>query len=435
MRLSKMPSCMCRFLFTTGTGTGHVNPVLPVARTLVERGHEVVWITGRAYEEKVEATGARFHPFPEAIDTSLVGMYEFFPEYAKLKGLAQTRYMLKHVFLDACSAEFEAMDSVLSQFPADVLVSDVAIFAPYFKSEMGGPPSALISFVPLALPSRDTAPYGLGIVPGDNWLSGVRNRFLNFLGHRILLRDVTQYANTIRGELGLAPLEKPFLRAMFELPDLVLCLTTPAFEYPRSDLPQNVHFVGPVFPKLDDDFRPPPWWHDLSRPEPVILVNQGTEATRLEDLVQPAIMGLKDEPILVIAVPVPQGQLGDLPDNVRAEPFIPFDRLLPHVDVMVSNGGYGGTQMALAHGIPLVVAGETEDKMEVAARVEWTGTGVNLRKQHPSPGQVRKAVKEVLANPRYREKAGAIRADFAKYDAPTRASELLESLAQTAPDR
>jgi MGT family glycosyltransferase len=426
---------MFRFLFTTGTGTGHVNPVLPVVRTLVERGHEVVWITGRAYEAKVEATGASFHPFPKAIDTSLVGMYEFFPEYAKQKGLAQTRYMLKHVFLDACSAEFEVMDSVLLQFPADVLVSDVAIFAPYFASEMGGPPSALISFVPLALPSRDTAPYGLGVVPGDNWLSGVRNRVLNFVGHRILLQDVTQHANAIRADLGLAPFDKPFLRAMFEIPDLVICLTTPAFEYPRSDLPENVHFVGPVYPRLDTDFEPPPWWHDLGGSEPVILVNQGTEATDLNDLVQPTIDGLQDEPVLVIAVPVQEGQLRALPDNVRTEPFIPFDRLLPHVDVMVSNGGYGGTQMALAHGIPLVVAGETEDKMEVAARVEWTGSGINLREQHPSPDQVRRAVRKVLTNPSYRENAAAIQADFAKYDGPTRACELLESLAQSVPYR
>jgi UDP:flavonoid glycosyltransferase YjiC (YdhE family) len=217
---------------------------------------------------------------------------------------------------------------------------------------------------------------------------------------------------------------------MFELPDLVLCLTTPAFEYPRSDLPENVHFVGPVFPRLDASFEPPHWWDDLSGSQPVILVNQGTEATDLEDLIQPTIRGLEDERMLLIAVPVREGQLGDLPGNVRAEPFIPFDRLLPHVDVMVSNGGYGGTQMALAHGIPLVVAGETEDKMEVAARVEWTGTGVNLRKQRPSPDQVCRAVKEVLTEPRYRENAGAIQADFAKYEAPTQACEMLESLAQ-----
>jgi MGT family glycosyltransferase len=339
--------------------------------------------------------------------------------------------MIKQMFLDPCSAELEVMDSILLEFPADVLVSDVAILAPYFKSEMGGPPSALISFVPLALPSRDTAPYGLGVVPGDNWLSGVRNRFLNFLGHRILLRDVTQYANAIRSDLGLAPLDKPFLRAMFELPDLVICLTTPAFEYPRSDLPGNVHFVGPVFPKLDTGFETPSWWQDLGGSEPVILVNQGTEATDLEDVLLPTVRGLEDEPVLVIAVPVQEGQLGDLPGNVRAESFVPFDRLMPHVDMMVSNGGYGGTQMALAHGIPLVVAGETEDKMEVAARVEWSGTGINLRTQRPSPEQVRRAVKEVRTNPRYRENARAMQADFARFDGSTRACDLLESLAQS----
>jgi UDP:flavonoid glycosyltransferase YjiC (YdhE family) len=253
---------------------------------------------------------------------------------------------------------------------------------------------------------------------------------LNFIGHRILLRDVTQHANSIRRKLGLAPLEKPFLRAMFEIPDLVLCLTTPAFEYPRSDLPKNVHFVGPVFPKLDTDFDQPYWWHDLSKYETVILVNQGTESTDLEDLILPTIRGLKEMPVLVIAVPVQQGQLGDLPENVRTEPFIPFDQLLPYVDVMVSNGGYGGTQMALAEGIPLVVAGETEDKMEVAARVEWTGTGINLHKQRPSPEQVRRAVKEVLSKSYYRENVRAIQADFAKYEALTLTSELLESLAQ-----
>ena len=73
---------------------------------------------------------------------------------------------------------------------------------------------------------------------------------------------------------------------------------------------------------------------------------------------------------------------------MRLERFIPHDRLLPHVDVMVTNGGYGGVQQALANGVPLVVAGDSEDKPEVAARVHWSGTGVNLRTGRPSPAMV-----------------------------------------------
>ena len=137
--------------------------------------------------------------------------------------------------------------------------------------------------------------------------------------------------------------------------------------------------------------------------------------------------------MLVVAVPVERGQLGELPAHVRAEPFVPFGNLLPHVDVMVSNGGYGGTQMALSYGIPLVVAGATEDKMEVGARVEWSGAGINLRTQRPSPIEIGDAVKELLTNPTYQENAKRIQSDFADCDAPTRAAELLECLASGEP--
>jgi len=78
----------------------------------------------------------------------------------------------------------------------------------------------------------------------------------------------------------------------------------------------------------------------------------------------------------------------------------------------------------------LVIAGATEDKMEVATRVEWAGVGINLRNQRPSPDGIRNAVTEILSNPVYQQNAKRVQADFAKYDAPTRAAELLEMLAR-----
>ena len=98
----------------------------------------------------------------------------------------------------------------------------------------------------------------------------------------------------------------------------------------------------------------------------------------------------------MVAVVPREEEVGALPANVRAAPFIPFERLLPHVDVMVTNGGYGGTQATLAHGVPLVMAGNTDDKMEVAARVAWSGAGINLRTRRPSPAALRRAVQKVL---------------------------------------
>src|SRR4051812_31901243 len=68
--------------------------------------------------------------------------------------------------------------------------------------------------------------------------------------------------------------------------------------------------------------------------------------------------------------------------------------LMPHVDVMITNGGYGGVQHAIRYGIPVVVAGESADKAEVAARVEYAGVGVNLRTAHPTPDMIAAAVRE-----------------------------------------
>ena len=420
---------MARFLVKTDAAVGHVMPTIPITRKLVERGHEIIWITGRNYKEKVESTGARFQPLQEEIDPGEMEWYDFCPQLKKLKGLAQIKWYLKHLDLDPCSLQIEIINKILKYFPADVFLGDQEAFALMFRSEMEGPPFAGISLLPVSLPSPETAPFGLGILPGENLVTKVRNKLLNFLTYSILLHDVTTYANNIRQELNLEPLNGHFFKAMWQKPSLILHISTPAFEYPRSNQLGNFYFIGPILPEPTHTFHLPDWWSDLNGSEPIVLVNQGTMGMSLDDLVIPAIKGLKNEKMLVVAVPVKQGQLRELPANVRAEPFIPFDHLLPHVDVMVTNGGYGGTQWALAQGIPLVVAGETEDKIEVAARVEWARAGINLRKQHPQPDEVRDAVKEVLINPIYRENARRIQTDFAKYDAPTRAAELLEALA------
>jgi UDP:flavonoid glycosyltransferase YjiC (YdhE family) len=74
---------------------------------------------------------------------------------------------------------------------------------------------------------------------------------------------------------------------------------------------------------------------------------------------------------------------------------------------MITNGGYGGVVQALRHGVPLVVAGRSEDKPEVAARVAWSGAGLNLGTDQPAQARLRRTVRTVLDRPSYR--AGAVR--------------------------
>jgi hypothetical protein len=64
----------------------------------------------------------------------------------------------------------------------------------------------------------------------------------------------------------------------------------------------------------------------------------------------------------------------------------------------------------------------------VAARIAWTGAGINLATSRPSPKEVSNAVREVLNCATYRTKARALQSDFAQYNALERISCYVDSL-------
>ena len=162
----------------------------------------------------------------------------------------------------------------------------------------------------------------------------------------------------------------------------------------------------------------------------MVLVTQGTIATELGHLLAPTLKALGGEDVFVVATTggADPAVLGDPPPNAVVERFVPYSALLPHVDAVVSNGGFGTVQLAIAHGLPLVVAGTTEDKREVTAHVAWSGIGVNLRSDRPTPKAVAAAVRRVLREPTFRQRALALQAETAGTDAAHVAADLLEEL-------
>ncbi len=426
---------MARFLIATIPLVGHVNPALPIARQLVERDHEVWWYTGKTLQSKIEATGARFLPIRTGMDFSdSNNVPDSLREKRKnLKGLAHFKFDFKHFFGDSAVGQVKDLTDILREFPADVLLSDVCFLGAAWVHETGGPPWAAFGITALGIISPDTAPFGLGMRPDASTLGRLRNGVLNGVFERGLFGDVTDYMNQLRASIGLPPYQTSFFDAVVS-PYLYLQGTVPAFEYPRSNLPSQVHFIGPYLPEPPADFTPPIWWDDLKNGKPVVHVTQGTVATEADDLIVPTLQALADEDVLVVAAtggkPI-ENIKAPLPANARLERFIPYYHLLPHVDVMVTNGGYNGVQAALAHGVPLVAAGQTEEKPEICTRIEWAGVGINLKTKTPKPTQLKNAVKKILESPHYRQKAQLIQSDIARYDTPSLSAKLLEQLAVT----
>jgi MGT family glycosyltransferase len=434
---------MARILIATIPVFGHVAPFVPLARALVASGHEVRWYTGAKYRARVEATGATFVGHTRARDYDDARVDEEFPERARLRGLAQLRFDLGF-FISNAPEQLADLRAILATFPADVVLHDMMMIGAHFLFELGGPPTGALGISVLAASSRDTAPFGLGLQPSPSALGRLRNRALNWLVEHVAMREVQSCWNATRARVDLPPTRwwmDELTRETFYLQP-----TVPGFEYPRTDLPATVRFIGPLPPEQPIDAQLPEFWHELDGTRPVVHVTQGTIANTSPVLFAPAIDALAHEDVLVVVATghrsVAELGLDRVPDNVRVAPFIPYSHLLPRISAMVTNGGYGGVQLALAHGVPLVVAcASSEDKPEIAARVAWSGVGVSLGRSTPRPRAIRAAVRAVLDQPRFRERARTLADEYRSQDAIARAIEIIETAAgapasrSTAPRR
>lgn len=424
---------MACILIATAPVESHFHPVASVACELVNRGHTVWWYAGKVFQLKIERLGAIYKPMQAAYDFSGMSRDEAFPQLHKLQGLSALIATLKTLFIEQAPKQMKDIYGLLDEFPADILIADEVCFGVGFVHEKTSIPMVAVAVSMYSLSSKDTAPIGLALPPNSSPLGRLRNAILHFLIDQIVLRDVRAYTDQIRASVDLPKLNKSVLERITQAPDLYLLGTVPEFEYPRSDLYEHTHFVGTLTSPPVEQFNPPAWWDDLHGERPVILITQGTLANSdLNNLLIPAIRALSHEDVLVVAttggIPVESIKLDPLPNNVHVEQFIPYYYLMPHVDVMVTNGGFGSVQMALSNGVSLIVAGATEEKPEIAARVAWAGVGINLKTGTPSEAQIRNAVRTILRDPRYKHNTQRLQAEFKHYNGPHRAADLIEQL-------
>jgi MGT family glycosyltransferase len=429
---------MSRILFTSMPMAGHLRPGLPIAARLVADGHEVAWYSGANYAPLVARTGARIFPMGADVDFDDTRVEDRVDGGLKKPGLGTLKRAILDLFIAPIPAWVAEIDEIIDEFAPDVVVSEQGFMAGPIAAERRGVARVVFNVSPLGLSSVDAAPFGTGLLPSSSALGRLRNRSLNWAIRSVVFAECQRAAEQMRARLRLPAIPGYFMDWGAAIADRYLVPSVPAFEYARRDLPDTVEFVGPFLPEGIDDFTPPSWWDDVlaarAAGRPVVLVTQGTIATEPRNLVLPAVEGLGDADCLVVATTVgfdPDEVLpaDARPANLRLTPFVPFSELLPLVDVMVTNGGYGGVQLALANGVPLVVAGLTEDKMEVSARVTWSGAGVALKTDTPSAGQVRDGVATVLAVPSFRQRAGELRAEYAGYRGAARAAESILEVA------
>jgi UDP:flavonoid glycosyltransferase YjiC (YdhE family) len=403
---------MARILVTALPFAGHVGPLSAVAAELVRRGHQVVAYSGAKYRDRFVDAGTEWLPWNRAQDFDDADPAATFPQLGDGKGIRGTMANGEHILFGTSPGQAGDILAEARREPFDLIVTDQLAFGSALAGEALGTPWASVAVTPLTMASRHLPPPGTPFRPATGPLGRARDAVLRGVAQAAYKRLANPKLARIRAEVGLGPTTVGGINSLFYSPHLVLAQGVPGLEYPRADLPTQVHFVGRLAPVPGPDKarQPPSWWPELAEARaagrPVVHVTQGTLDLDLADLVKPAISGLAGrEPLMVCTTGRPPSALGQLPDNVRAAAFLPHDLLLPLVDAMVTNGGWGGVLAAVQAGVPLVVAGGSLDKPEVARRVAWSGVGIDLRTGRPGPAKLRRAVAQVLDRPELRRRA------------------------------
>lgn len=400
---------------------GELAPLLELARGLAGRGHQITVLTGSRFRDEVEGSGLAFRPLAGGADFD-DRLFGELTERAELApGPEQLNFDWVHAFVNPLPDQHAALQELLEQDPDQYLICN-ALFLGAVPSALGAPGRrprrwVAVSAVPVALASRDTTFFGpVPVGPGEDAAAANLAANAEFAGAMQPTRD---RLNEILRSLGATETFPVFVDGIITVPDATAALTVAGFEFSRSDAPDSLHLVGNLTPRHAAEWQPPSWWSDLDGSRPVVVVTQGTLANRdLSQVIEPALIGLADLDVTVVAA------LGreiealsiPLPANARAAEFIPFDALLPKADVYLTNGGAGGIHQALSAGVPVVVAGLTEDKPANAARVAAHGFGIDLRTATPTPEALAEATEKVLKDVEIRDNVQRLQQVYAALD-------------------
>ncbi len=238
-----------RFLLCTTPALGHTVPLLAVARRLVEQGHEVAFYTTPHYEERVVATGAEFLPIEAAFDAHDLMVVNPEREASSKRGVGGLKDDLRRIFVGPVPGQARDIATILEAYDADCIVVDSMFLGALplgLRSRAERPALACVGVMPYSQPSRDTAPFGIGMQPGRGALSRLRNRSLNWLTVHGVLADIERFTRARLAEAGAPGVKTSLLDLQPSLVDAYFQATVAGFEYPRSDMAPTVRFVGPI---------------------------------------------------------------------------------------------------------------------------------------------------------------------------------------------
>ena len=392
------------YLVAIWDGGGTVPAELGVVRQLVAAGHTATVLADPSVRDDVVAVGAEFrswdrapHRRSSALEDDLFRDWEI-SNPVTLLGVLRDR-----MITGPAAAYATDVRAALAARPADAALVSSTLLGAMVGAEAAGVPVGVLVPNCYPRPADGLPPFGLGLAQGRTPLGRLRDRLLSALPARLWAKGLPAL-NAARGEHGLSPLSEVW--EQWDRAARVLVLTSPAFDYEAERLPGNVVYTGPV---LDD----PAWaTDDVALPPgdaPLVVVGLSSTYMQQADLLRRIVAALDDLPVRALVTTGQSVDPAEVPGTarVRVVRSAPHSRLFGEAAVVVTHAGHGTLLKALAAGVPAVCVPMGRDQGDNVTRAARHGAVVRLKPTASVPA-VRDAVRAVLDDPRYRERARAL---------------------------
>lgn len=388
---------MAKFVFVVPPLTGHVNPTLSIGTELLERGHEVAWISlDPKLSSKLPVGGELLLIQYDQTDEEKKESESYLDIISKkvVYGIDSIKFLYEEVLIPLNRHSYNGIAALLKNYKPDLVIGDHQLFVAAIAAKTLGLPYCTSVTAPAAIKIMGELP------KVHEW-------------------EVNQIV-ALQKELGVT--EDRSLACS----DLLTLVLTSKYFFGEMDLPSNYRFTGPVLTerRISCEFD---WDTFNSSTGKKILVSIGTtfDHDHKKAFFQKVIDAFKDKDLTVVLVSDPK--LFDCwPENFIVSQQVPQLELLPHLDGVVCHGGHNTVSETLLNGLPLVVIPIAYDQSHVAGRVVRTGAGERLNFNRFKAHHLNEAVRQILNNPNYREAAQVIRQSFIEAGGTPTAASLLE---------
>lgn len=213
-------------------------------------------------------------------------------------------------------------------------------------------------------------------------------------------------------------------------PLLQLSQATPGFDFPRVALPRHFHAVGPL---RDTSSEEPALALPIATGEPFVFASLGTLQGDRVGLFERIAKACRD---LGVAVLIAHCGRLDARQQARLQragsrwvtDFAPQRAVLARADAVITHAGLNTVLDALEAGVPSLALPIAFDQPGVAARVVHAGVGLKLDPRLASRARIAQALRRLLHEPGFAQRAKALGAEVRDAGGAARAARLIEQV-------